>query len=183
MTHVLCCDMDAAVDATESAGTTSLDELYAETQTKFNPRFFGRSQGWSGSTYVDAISFCSLQESMVPCPYEAICPGGPQSMPLGGYNAETEAWAPAIDSPNSWVSIGSKDRENLSTSCMTWSELNSVPPQWGLFPNSQSDITPSGDPSTSLILFWTTTTYFDLLSFVLQGPWRVRHGICIRTHN
>lgn len=37
---------------------------------KYMPRWFNRSNGWSGTTYPEAVEFCASVESRVVCPFE-----------------------------------------------------------------------------------------------------------------
>ncbi|KAL7529104.1 hypothetical protein ACHAXR_002796, partial [Thalassiosira sp. AJA248-18] len=95
---------------------------------KYKPKWFDRSQGWTGETYDDATSFCALQDSQ-PCPYEAICPDGVGRAPWGGFRPEAEAWAP-IDVPNGWVSIAAAT--TYVASCLDYNSEHTHPPEWGV---------------------------------------------------
>ena len=87
----------------EVVGTES--EAYVHVQMKYSPRWFGRMDGWNGETYDEGLIFCARQNLMVPCPFEAACPG-PSGMPYGGYkNDEGEAYIPIIDNENFWVDV------------------------------------------------------------------------------
>jgi len=108
-------------------GAEDLDLIFNVEEKKFHPVAFTRSQGWSGSTYGEALKFCALQKSSIPCPYEAICPMASRGPPVGGVvGVSTSAWAPIMDSPNGWVQIGDKD------TCMKFTDVNPHPPLWGL---------------------------------------------------
>mmetsp|Transcript_29955 Transcript_29955/g.63524 ORF Transcript_29955/g.63524 Transcript_29955/m.63524 type:complete len:703 (+) Transcript_29955:135-2243(+) len=89
-----------------------------------HPRWFDRSSGWNGSTYQEALTFCtSLGEGdRELCPYEVYCPTGPHHIPLGGYkegendngssshnSGSSSSRAPISDYPNGWVQVGSKN--------------------------------------------------------------------------
>lgn len=76
----------------------------------FLPMWYNRESGWSGSTYIDAIQFCSDSASNYElCPYYAICPLGLGSQPLGGYREEPSgSWVPFSDRPNLWVQTSGK---------------------------------------------------------------------------
>jgi len=71
-----------------------------------------------GTTYSEAIDFCSSQEgdASTLCPYEVYCPTGPHHIPLGGYrgidsdgNAESSSRAPISNYNEGWVQVGNKN--------------------------------------------------------------------------
>lgn len=139
--HIMCCNMDGAAEGgaqTEVAASMP----YGEVMAKYEPKWFDRSEGWTGSTYVDAISFCAANDSYIPCPYEAYCPLGEGSLPTGGYDGNEEAWAAIMDTPNGWVQIGSLEKNSISNSCMRYNSLNDNPPLWGLLRGDDVDRTP-----------------------------------------
>lgn len=80
-----------AVEAPKTESTeTKVQEItvanvYKEVVTKFSPVAFDRSKGWDGTTYNDAVNFCNELEDHTLCPYQAVCPFGPNSKPSGGY--------------------------------------------------------------------------------------------------
>ena len=110
--HIMCCqdpNSSTIVDAvsvsdssqsaiqtlTENAGASTIiqpteisgeeiQELYTDVAKQFRPMAFTRDRGWTGQTYMSAIMFCASQESRIPCPYEVICPLGPQGVPIAG---------------------------------------------------------------------------------------------------
>lgn len=104
----------------EVVGTES--EAYVHVQMKYSPRWFGRVDGWDGETYDEGLVFCARQNLMVPCPFEAACPG-PTGMPYGGYkDDEGEAYVPIIDNANFWVDVSANEN-----SCKMVGS-----PEWGL---------------------------------------------------
>lgn len=131
--NVLCCDMDNAAEGggsqSESAPTV---DPYSQVMEKYAPKWFDRSNGWSGKTYAEAISFCAENDSQIPCPYSAYCPLGEGSVPTGGFNGVQSAWAAIMDSPNGWVNTAAPDDGSESDSCKRWDSLNENPPVWGL---------------------------------------------------
>jgi len=86
--------------------TVGDDYYYESMATAYEPLWFDRSQGWTGTTYLEGIHFCARQDSRVPCPYQAVCPVGKKEgvLPLGDVK-EGVSWAPIIDSPNAWVQV------------------------------------------------------------------------------
>lgn len=120
--HIMCCETDNLEG--DASAVVDVDEKYA-------PTWYHRDKisgdGWFGKTYTDAIAFCALKDSGIPCPYEAICPDGPGGMPTGGSREAQEAWAPIMDIPNGWVNVGSS-----SDSCELYNSIHSSPPLWGL---------------------------------------------------
>jgi hypothetical protein len=109
-------------DVTVSVGAPN---SYKEVVKKFNPIAFDRSKGWDGTTYNDAVKFCSELKDRTLCPYDAVCPLGVASKPAGGYKV-TGSWMAISDEPNGWVHLGSID------SCTKYEETYSSPPEWGL---------------------------------------------------
>ncbi|KAL7552991.1 hypothetical protein ACHAWF_016232 [Thalassiosira exigua] len=105
----------------------------------FNPSWFDRLSGWTGKTYLQALSFCATFDSAIICPYRVYCPDGENSTPHEGVKTSseggTELWAPTGDASNSWVQVGPKN------SCVLYSSMHSDPPKWGLNDNDVQDMT------------------------------------------
>eukprot|EP00581_Thalassiosira_minuscula_P016021 CAMPEP_0183722956 /NCGR_PEP_ID=MMETSP0737-20130205/14739_1 /TAXON_ID=385413 /ORGANISM="Thalassiosira miniscula, Strain CCMP1093" /LENGTH=1335 /DNA_ID=CAMNT_0025953203 /DNA_START=1208 /DNA_END=5215 /DNA_ORIENTATION=- len=118
------------------SSTSITDELDTSPQStemqSTNGRWFDRSAGWDGKTYMDAISFCAKQELSIPCPYETYCPSGEGNLPNGGHYDSVEAWAPILDIPNGWVQVGSYDQDSTSESCVKYNSVHGTHPLWGL---------------------------------------------------
>jgi len=136
---VMCCDEDVPmVTTTPAMITNNSGDVYASIAEKYKPLWFDRSSGWSGQTYLEALQFCEAAEGMVICPYEAICPLGPGSEPLGGYQDDLGVgWAPIIDSANEWVYVSSVE------GCALYSTLYLTSPEWGITGKDNEDITRS----------------------------------------
>ena len=83
--HVLCCSpVDPGSNAAGSAANLAAAE-YARAESH-HPVWYDRSSGWDGTTYREAVGFCSsLGEGTELCPYEAYCPEGARHIPLNGY--------------------------------------------------------------------------------------------------
>ena len=113
-----------------------LTHTFQLVQEKFSAKWFDRSSGWEGSTYYEALTFCARRESSVPCPYEAYCPLGPGKHIIGGVKSTIASYAPIIDTPNGWVSIGPGE------TCMPYNSYNPYPPEWGQTGNGSEEITP-----------------------------------------
>jgi len=77
--------------------------------------------------------FCAKIGSGVPCPYEAYCPMGPGQHVVGG-RRNTKTWAPIIDVPNGWVSVGADN------TCIPH-HVQNLPPEWGLTGIGNEEIT------------------------------------------
>ena len=60
------------------------EKLYGMLSKNFTPMAFTRELGWDGQTYSAALMFCASKESMIPCPYEVVCPEGNQAQPISG---------------------------------------------------------------------------------------------------
>lgn len=104
------------------------------TQEKYVSSWHDRSGGWKGQSYFEALQFCAKKGSFVPCPYEAICPLGPGKHVVGGLKSTT-SYAPIVDIPNGWVSVGPQE------TCMPYNAYNPVPPEWGLSGNGSEEVT------------------------------------------
>ena len=113
-----------------------LTQTFQLVQEKFSAKWFDRSSGWEGSTYYEALTFCARRESSVPCPYEAYCPLGPGKHIIGGVKSTIASYAPIIDTPNGWISIGPGE------TCMPYNSFNPYPPEWGQTGNGSEEITP-----------------------------------------
>jgi hypothetical protein len=71
---------------------------YKIAATKFQPQYFSRKDGWQGTTYRDAVQYCSqLDDIHMVCTFEAICPAGLGETPMGSFDNEDEPdmlWVP-----------------------------------------------------------------------------------------
>lgn len=134
---------------------------YLEAYEKYKPEWFDRSRGWRGQTYEKAVDFCSAREKMTVCPYDAICPLGPRSIPAGVLQLEggpsgSEQWAPVSNGRNIWVAIGAND------SCVEYKGT----PEWGITGEGNEETTRYGivrrfcERTISLL----TPRYVDLCS-------------------
>ena len=114
---------------------------YESIGIKYKPTWYDRTTGWSGTTYIDALTFCATKDSNIPCPYEAYCPMGPLSTPTGGHKDERGTggdgltWAPIMDSANGWVQVSSKN------ACVKYNTMNVQPPLWGLTGEGSEEMT------------------------------------------
>jgi len=109
-----------------------------KTAGAYNPVWYDRSSGWTGQTFDDAFTFCSgkgINHDI--CPYEAICPGGPLTLPYEGTQSETNgSWAPINDAFNCWVKVSGEEV------CVGYKNLNPDDhPTWGLTGIYNEDIT------------------------------------------
>lgn len=79
---------DTAATATDTQPTHMSEEdqqqLYQIVSKEYKPMTFTREKGWDGQTYTSAMIFCASQESKVLCPYEVVCPLGPNEIPISG---------------------------------------------------------------------------------------------------
>jgi hypothetical protein len=94
-----------------------MDDAQSDASEPSHPIKFDRTTGWHGRTYTEALIFCgSRPGGYLVCPYEAVCPGGPDTEPLLGYATGGDAngdangdfrsrWVPLLDGPNSWVQV------------------------------------------------------------------------------
>lgn len=121
-----------AINITQSGEFEETDAKYLEMVYKYEPLWFSRENGnYNGTTLIDAIEFCYAQvNSMIPCPYEAYCPGGPHNVPAGGYKGDDHEglqWVPIFDSQNAWVLVSPND----GNSCVAYDEVFGMAPVWG----------------------------------------------------
>jgi len=142
MHHIVCCtkveptietpvvsESDATVPLPPPDTTTATNDDY-NTQVfkaiteEYQPQWFDRSNGWTGTTQAEAFAFCVDFNKKMPCPYEALCPLGRGSEPLGGY--KSNSWLPMMDGTNTWVNVDEDD------SCVEYSHLHPGPPSWGV---------------------------------------------------
>lgn len=92
-------DSQVDVPAMPPQGSHYTDEelaAYIATENKYDPNWYNRLKGWTGTTYSEAVEFCSkLHEGFELCPQEAICPLGEDSEPLGGFRVGPKgSWVP-----------------------------------------------------------------------------------------
>ena len=120
---------------TVPAESILISQTFEQVENKFSATWHDRSSGWKGQSYFEALTFCALKGSYIPCPYEAYCPLGPGKHVLGGVQSTTASYAPIIDIPNGWVSIGP------SETCMPYNSYNPSPPKWGLTGEGNEEIT------------------------------------------
>jgi hypothetical protein len=135
-TDVTTAEVEAALDTGNETTDAQMNQMYQIVWETYHLTWFDRSKGWHGQTSAEAFSFCSDFSNKVPCPYEALCPMGVETEPLGGYKDEGgETWAPIGDAPNSWVLLS---RPN---SCVQYSHLHDDPPSWGETGEGNEEIT------------------------------------------
>lgn len=85
--------------------------LYKAISSKYNPIFYDRTQGWEGKHFREAAEFCASNYPSdegvgVPCPFEAYCPEGANSLPFGGYRTDLTGdgiYAPILDDTEHWL--------------------------------------------------------------------------------
>ena len=107
----------------------------------FKAQWFGRDDGYAGTTYTEAELFCNNVAGMKLCPLAAYCPNGPINE-LGGKPLflqlpafEGEQWspvAPVNHEDDTYVLTGTMNGNPTST-CHTFRHFNDgKPPQWGI---------------------------------------------------
>ena len=115
---------------TEGQGDANAQEHYYTAAMQYTPKMYDRSHGWTGQTYEEAIAFCkNAADGMAVCPYDALCPEGVGSEPLGGYRGGPHgdwAWIPVSDRFNEWVQAGAREE------CVRYSHKFGVDPEWGV---------------------------------------------------
>ena len=108
-------------------------------EEKYEGQWFDRTNGWEGSAYMQATSFCASKGKMIVCPYEAYCPEGENSVPFGGvkvgFNGERDQWAPIGDKYNEWVNVGADNK------CVTKSNMKEETPAWEFTQEGSESVT------------------------------------------
>ncbi|KAL7531697.1 hypothetical protein ACHAXR_008063 [Thalassiosira sp. AJA248-18] len=123
---------------------------YSQAESR-QPQWYDRSSGWMGQTYDAALEFCATihtreggddhadqgEHEHELCPYSVYCPTGPHHIPYGGMAEEPSgiSWSPLSDSYNDWVQVGKNGM------CLTYMNLNLLPPVWGLSGEENEEIT------------------------------------------
>ena len=102
---------------------------------EYEPVFYDRSTGWTGQTWNEAITFCAsrknnFNEQMALCPFDALCPMGPGSMPFQGEKFDFfQTWVPINGAQeNEWIQVGS----DPDTQCITHSQVVGHQADWGV---------------------------------------------------
>jgi hypothetical protein len=90
--HLLDTTIDLELPSIKDARTYSQEvHLYLDIESKYEPKVYERSTGWTGHTFPEAAVFCASHYPSdgvhigLPCPYEVYCPEGANSLPYGGY--------------------------------------------------------------------------------------------------
>jgi hypothetical protein len=104
---------------------------------EYEPTWYSRSTGWDGTTFAEALQFCGSKESIL-CPFEAVCPNGPDHAPDGGEKLAPEggvAWTPIIleDQTNEWVGV------SHSMQCIKYTNVHKTPPSWGIGGDNEAE--------------------------------------------
>ena len=116
-----------------------------EQQERFGAMSFNRDTGYTGQSFHDAVKFCNvIEEGYDLCPYEFICPKGPDYEPFGGMRPsgsyddihDNGAWVPILNSINEWVQVGEGNDP-----CVAYSHTHPDRPDWGMTGNHNEEIT------------------------------------------
>ena len=107
-----------------TASVASVDSLSDEFVGNLEPKRYDRSDGWEGHTWNEAVNFCTQEHAGELCPYDVICPAGPQA--VANDSVDPQQWIPIADSYNDWVTIGSG-----ADYCRTYVNIYYENPAWG----------------------------------------------------
>ena len=139
-TSLLCCDEPDQPQPNPIESYTPLTNNEKRILNNLRPLWFGRSDGYRGSTHEEAELFCSTIAAMQICPIEAYCPNGPTlDKPLYLQRAafKGEQWAPVSPLAHDQTGLGSKYvmvgtmDGDLSSTCMPYESLHTSPlPPW-----------------------------------------------------
>ena len=150
--HVMCCnehdvvsvigqvvEPEETIDAEGDLVVMNPDEndltVEQEIMAAINPQWFHRGEEWTGSTWHEAVEFCS-NNGLIICDSGDVCPDGAGRPPFGGsfFEEPSGSWAPVMNGLNEWISISS---DNV---CTSWANINQNPPEWGMT-TGQEDLT------------------------------------------
>ncbi|KAL7539055.1 hypothetical protein ACHAWF_006281 [Thalassiosira exigua] len=101
---------------------------------RMKPQWFGRKDGYNGTTYDHAMAFCNGIGDRVLCPVNAYCPSTDKTekkLFLQRDPFEGEQWSPVasyFDKLNVWVSVGEMAGGNT---CKTYDQMYEEEPGWG----------------------------------------------------
>ena len=89
--------LEIPVEPYSSSGLSAkeMSLIYQDVSEAYQPKFFDRQKGWLGKTFIEALDFCQDFNNYIPCPYDALCPLGLKTKPLGGYkegDGENGSW-------------------------------------------------------------------------------------------
>mmetsp|Transcript_6791 Transcript_6791/g.12770 ORF Transcript_6791/g.12770 Transcript_6791/m.12770 type:complete len:638 (-) Transcript_6791:169-2082(-) len=120
--------------------TNDISNLYKDATLRYHPVMYDRSKGWKGQSYIEALVFCEEETGLALCPYDAICPNGANSEPLGGFREIPHggewAWVPVLDGANEWVQSGVRE------TCTRYSDMHGGEyPEWGVTGNGNEEVT------------------------------------------
>ena len=144
--HVMCCLEEPLLEQVkppqEVPGNFSpFTETEQATLDFYKPSWYGREEGYQGTTYLESAKFCHNIARLNLCPLEAYCPNGPSTedgekplfLQLNAFVGEQ--WAPVKtndDSEDAYVLIRTING-NPTTTCHTYRFFNSGNmPQWGI---------------------------------------------------
>ena len=124
--NVICCDPSDSFQSNyedDVPDPSSWAEINAF--NTFRPKWFSRNDGWSGTSYEQAVKFCEDAGDMSLCRYEAYCPTGPDQPPLGGVRDEDMgSFAPISDTDGEWIFI------STINSCHNYMDVYGEEPEW-----------------------------------------------------
>jgi hypothetical protein len=122
--------IDAVHETVTNNTTNTVSSVYDKVKLEYRPVLYEKESGWVGKTYDSAYTYCSSHmrngEQLRLCPYEAYCPGGPNSVPYGGYIKDQSGipmprmLAPIYNNRDWWVDIGSENACTLYEERPTW---------------------------------------------------------------
>jgi len=154
---------DIEPDESSTNQETQINAVEYAQSIQHEPIWYYRTTGWTGQSYQDAVDFCAADhypdgtisdsgegphgpEGGVLCPYEVLCPSGPNQHPFGGVIDEMELsdgneevstqWAASSDSPNNWIQVSPGQGM-----CHTYMSLNLEMPLWGVSGEGNEGIT------------------------------------------
>jgi hypothetical protein len=108
-----------------TAIVASVDSLSDEFVGNLEPKRYDRSDGWQGHTWNEAVNFCTQEKAGELCPYEVICPAGPQHVAAND-SVDPQQWIPIADLFNDWVTMSAGDDY-----CRTYMNVYYENPVWG----------------------------------------------------
>jgi len=140
-------DLSNITPHSESSNSLALTKNEQAAVDYMRPLWFGRKDGYVGSSHQEAADFCKSINGRQLCLGEAYCPNGspsegelnPQPLFLKMNAFPREQWAPIASNANSWLLVGIIDN-NPAYTCETYETVHDgAQPLWG-FDGTQAQL-------------------------------------------
>jgi hypothetical protein len=109
--------MDSDISQEVIANTVTGHQTSLPKDTDIPAYWYSRSDDWQGTTYAEAVQFCSSQNDKSICPYQLYCPNGPGGTPYGSpyegalqslLESDSLFWSPVLNNAGeeAWAGVG-----------------------------------------------------------------------------